>query len=49
MKRQRLEAWLDEQTRSESRSKQETVAEARERHRFTAEKLAAATFLNRIV
>ena len=49
MKRQRLEAWLDEQARSESRSKQETVAQARERHRLTAEKLAAATFLNRIV
>jgi hypothetical protein len=49
LKRQRLEAWLDEQARSESRSKQETVAQARERHRLTAEKLAAATFLNRIV
>jgi len=49
MKRQRLEAWLDEQARSESRSKQETVAQARERHRLMAEKLAAATFLNRIV
>jgi hypothetical protein len=49
MKRQRLEVWLDEQARSESRSKQETVAQARERHRLTAEKLAAATFLNRIV
>ena len=49
VKRQRLEAWLDEQARSQARSKQETIAQARERHRRTAEKLAAATFLNRIV
>ena len=49
VKRQRLEAWLDEQTRSNARGKQETVAQARERHRLTAEKLAAATLLNRIV
>ena len=49
VKRQRLEAWLDEQTRSNARGKQETVAQARERHRLTAEKLAAATLLNRLV
>ena len=49
VQRQRLEAWLDEQTRSNAPGKQETVAQARERHRHTAEKLAAATLLNRIV
>ena len=45
-KRQRLEQWLDEQARAEG--KKEKV-QARERHRLGAEKLAAATLLNRIV
>jgi len=49
VKRQRLEAWLDEQARSESRGKKETHSQARGRHYQTAVKLAAATFLNRIV
>src|SRR5690606_7113058 len=45
----RLEAWLDEQVRGEGKDKKETTAQAKERYRRTAEKLAAATFLNRIV
>lgn len=47
-KRQWLEQWLDEQARAEGKSKKEK-AQVRERHRLAAEKLAAATFLNRIV
>lgn len=45
-KRQWLEQWLDEQARAEGKGKK---AQVRERHRLAAEKLAAATFLNRIV
>jgi len=44
---QRLEQWLDEQARAEG--KKEAKVQARERHRLAAEKLAAATLLNRIV
>lgn len=47
-KRQWLEQWLDEQARAEGKGKKEK-AQVRERHRLAAEKLAAATFLNRIV
>lgn len=47
-KRQWLEQWLDEQARAEGKSKKEK-AQVRERHRLAAEKLAAATLLNRIV
>jgi hypothetical protein len=49
VKRRRLENWLDEQARSESKAKKETYAQARERHYQSAIKLSAATFLNRIV
>ena len=49
VKRQRLDSWLDEQARSEERSKKESYQQSRERHFSTAVKLAAATFLNRIV
>ncbi len=48
VKRLRLEAWLEEQVGSE-RMQGETPADARVRHRLTAEKLAAATLLNRLV
>jgi len=48
-KRRRLENWLDEQARSESKAKKETYAQAKERHYQSAIKLSAATFLNRIV
>jgi len=48
IRRQRLEAWIDEQARS-NRAKGETLKQAQERHRLAAEKLAAATFLNRLV
>lgn len=48
IRRQRLEDWVDEQARS-NRAKGESLHEARERHRLAAEKLAAATFLNRLV
>ncbi|MBE9093664.1 MULTISPECIES: BREX-6 system adenine-specific DNA-methyltransferase PglX [unclassified Tychonema] len=46
MKRQRLEQWLDEQSRSETKAKKDEV---RQRYLKTAEKLAAATFLNRLI
>ncbi len=48
VKRRRLEEWIDEQARSQ-RAKGESLDDARERHRREAEKLAAATFLNRLV
>ena len=48
-KRQRLEDWLDEQARADNRGQKETVAQARLRHRDTAVKLVAATWLNRLV
>ncbi|MEE8524987.1 MAG: BREX-6 system adenine-specific DNA-methyltransferase PglX, partial [Thermoanaerobaculia bacterium] len=48
IRRQRLEAWLDEQARAD-RGKQESLDDARERHRLAAEKLAGATLLNRLV
>ena len=48
VKRQRLEKWLDEQSRSE-RQRKEKDKQARERYLQTAEKLAAATLLNRLV
>lgn len=48
-KRQRLESWLAEQVRSGARGAKETDAQARDRHLKTALKLAAATFLNRLV
>jgi hypothetical protein len=46
IKRQRLEHWLDEQSRSETKA---TKDEVRQRYLKTAEKLAAATFLNRLI
>lgn len=49
VRRDRLEAWLDEQVRSGTRGAKETLPQARERHLRAAEKLAAATFLNRLV
>jgi hypothetical protein len=49
IKRERLEKWLDEQARSEAKGKKETREQAKARYRLQAEKLAAATFLNRIV
>lgn len=48
-RRQRLEHWLLEQVRSGGRATKETEAQARERHLKSALKLAAATFLNRLV
>ena len=48
LRRERLESWLDEQARS-SRAKGESPEDARARHRQEAEKLAAATLLNRLV
>ncbi|MBI3929086.1 MAG: BREX-6 system adenine-specific DNA-methyltransferase PglX [Armatimonadetes bacterium] len=47
--RERLETWLDEQARGATRGLKETIAQARERHLRSAEKLAAATLLNRLV
>lgn len=47
-KRKRLEDWLDEQARAEAGGKKDFV-EVRKRHLKRAEKLAAATFLNRLV
>ncbi len=49
IKRERLDSWLDEQARSETKGKKENFKAARERHYRTAIKLAAATFLNRII
>jgi len=49
IKRQRLEQWLDEQSRSETKAKREKKDEVRQRYLKTAEKLAAATLLNRLV
>ncbi len=48
VKRRRLEAWLEEQVGSD-RLQGESTAPARTRHRLAAEKLAAATLLNRLV
>ena len=48
-KRQRLEDWLDEQARAHNRGHKETPAQARLRHRESAVKLVAATWLNRLV
>lgn len=48
-KRRRLDAWLDEQARASNRGQKESVAEARSRHRQSALKLVAATWLNRLV
>ncbi len=47
--RQRLEAWLDEQTRGGPRGVKETAAQARQRHLQGAVKRAAGTLLNRLV
>jgi hypothetical protein len=49
IKRQRLEQWLDEQSRSETNAKREKKDEVRQRYLKTAEKLAAATLLNRLI
>ena len=48
-RRQRLEDWLSEQVRSAGRATREAEGQARERHLRSALKLAAATFLNRLV
>ncbi|MEH1970122.1 BREX-6 system adenine-specific DNA-methyltransferase PglX [Nostoc sp.] len=48
VKRQRLEQWLDEQSRSQSKSKKQD-SEIRDRYLKTAVKLAAATLLNRLI
>ncbi|MBN3868765.1 MAG: BREX-6 system adenine-specific DNA-methyltransferase PglX [Nostoc sp. JL33] len=48
VKRQRLEQWLDEQSRSQGKSKKQEN-EIRDRYLKTAVKLAAATLLNRLV
>ncbi|WP_242055726.1 BREX-6 system adenine-specific DNA-methyltransferase PglX [Nostoc flagelliforme] len=48
VKRQRLEQWLDEQSRSQGKSKKQEL-EIRDRYLKTAVKLAAATLLNRLV
>ncbi|MBD2517170.1 BREX-6 system adenine-specific DNA-methyltransferase PglX [Nostoc sp. FACHB-973] len=48
VKRQRLEQWLDEQSRSQGKSKKQE-SEIRDRYLKTAVKLAAATLLNRLV
>lgn len=48
VKRQRLEQWLDEQFRSQGKSKKQECS-VRERYLKTAGKLAAATLLNRLV
>ncbi|MDI9636201.1 BREX-6 system adenine-specific DNA-methyltransferase PglX [Geitlerinema splendidum] len=49
IKRQRLEQWLDEQVRSEVKGKKPDERGIRERHLRTAQKLAGATLLNRLV
>lgn len=49
VKRQRLEQWLDEQVRSEGKGKNPDRDAIRDRQLRTAEKLAAATLLNRLV
>jgi hypothetical protein len=49
VKRERLEKWLDEQTRRRNGKKKAGEEEIRERHYGEALKLAAATFLNRMV
>ena len=49
VKRGRLENWLDEQARRANGGKKKGAEEIRERHYRSALKLAAATFLNRIV
>ncbi|MFM7425260.1 MAG: BREX-6 system adenine-specific DNA-methyltransferase PglX [Elainella sp.] len=49
VKRQRLEQWLGEQVRSEAKRKNPDGNAIRNRHLQTAEKLAAATLLNRLV
>ncbi|MBE9160039.1 BREX-6 system adenine-specific DNA-methyltransferase PglX [Nodosilinea sp. LEGE 06152] len=46
IKRQRLEQWLEEQVRAETGG---NATKAWQRHRQSAEKLAAATLLNRLV
>ncbi|MEH1888606.1 MAG: hypothetical protein V7K92_03780 [Nostoc sp.] len=48
VKRQRLEQWLDEQSRSQGKSKKQE-SEIRDRYLKTAVKLAAATLLNRLI
>ncbi|MEH2002809.1 MAG: BREX-6 system adenine-specific DNA-methyltransferase PglX [Nostoc sp.] len=48
VKRQRLEQWLDEQSRSQRKSKKQE-SEISDRYLKTAVKLAAATLLNRLV
>lgn len=48
VKRQRLEQWLDEQSRSQGKSKKQED-EIRDRYLKTAVKLAAATLLNRLI
>jgi hypothetical protein len=48
VKRQRLELWLDEQARSQAKSKKQE-SEISDRYLKTAVKLAAATLLNRLV
>lgn len=47
-KRQRLEGWLDEQVRAETKGKRSDLV-IRDRHLQTAQKLAAATLLNRLI
>ena len=50
IKRQRLEKWLDEQVRSEGKIPTDKDFESiKARYRLQAEKLTAATFLNRLV
>jgi hypothetical protein len=49
VKRGRLESWLDEQARRANGGKKKGAEEIRGRHYRSALKLAAATFLNRIV
>jgi Eco57I restriction-modification methylase len=49
LKRQRLENWLSEQSRTERQGKKEKDKEIKERYLRSAEKLAAATLLNRLV
>ncbi len=49
VKRQRLEQWLDEQVRAEVKGNNLDQGAIRDRHLRTAEKLAAATLLNRLV
>jgi len=49
IKRQRLEDCLNEQTRSEVKGKNPNLDALRDRHLRSAEKLAAATLLNRLI